>query len=423
MRNGMRTDGAVEKVTEKEMKWAAGKKKRMFCVVAGVLLGVAGFAWQHGGASICTSLEREDYGGDPVIYDLSVEGLEHGPVPVQIEISPRMYTEEEAKEVFDRVRSQLSTEILGENPSLDTVSTDLELPWEMSGGIRISWHSSEPQILESDGSVLLDRDLQAPVPVTLSAELTDGVHRDTAEFSLMVLPKVQSDQEQLVERLVRQVEQEAGQQPEAERIALPVEFAGRSLRFRKEVGNEYLLFPILGIVLAMFFHWQAKNAQIETRRKREKQLQYDYADLVYQLMVFTGAGLTISRAWKQIVDNYEKRLESGTTGPRAVYEEMEDALGEMENGRPESQAVSRFGDRCQLNEYRRLSAILGQNQHTGMKNLQELLAQEMDTAWEQQKQTARRLGEEAGTKLLVPLFLMLLVVMVLVMVPAMLAMA
>ena len=54
--------------------------------------------------------------------------------------------------------------------------------------------------------------------------------------------------------------------------------------------------------------------------------------------------------------------------------------------------------------------------------LQELLAQEMDTAWEQQKQAARRLGEEAGTKLLLPLFLMLLVVMVLVMVPALMVM-
>ena len=57
-----------------------------------------------------------------------------------------------------------------------------------------------------------------------------------------------------------------------------------------------------------------------------------------------------------------------------------------------------------------------------MKNLQELLAQEMDTAWEQQKQAAKRLGEEAGTKLLLPLFLMLLVVMVLVIVPALMVM-
>ena len=112
-------------------------------------------------------------------------------------------------------------------------------------------------------------------------------------------------------------------------------------------------------------------------------------------MVFTGAGLTVSRAWKQIVNNYEKRLEHENSQQRAVYEEMEIALGEMENGLPESQAVSRFGERCQHNEYRRLSSILGQSRQTGMKNLQELLAQEMDTAWEQQKQAAKRLGEEA----------------------------
>lgn len=134
-----------------------------------------------------------------------------------------------------------------------------------------------------------------------------------------------------------------------------------------------MLFPVLGVILAVFFHWQARNTEIEARKKREKQLQYDYADLVYQLMVFTGAGLTVSRAWKQIVNNYEKRLEHENSQQRAVYEEMEIALGEMENGLPESQAVSRFGERCQHNEYRRLSSILGQSRQTGMKNLQELL--------------------------------------------------
>ena len=106
------------------------------------------------------------------------------------------------------------------------------------------------------------------------------------------------------------------------------------LRFRKETGTEYLLFPVLGVILAVFFHWQARNTEIEARKKREKQLQYDYADLVYQLMVFTGAGLTVSRAWKQIVNNYEKRLEHENSQQRAVYEEMEIALGEMENGVP-----------------------------------------------------------------------------------------
>jgi len=422
MRVDMRTEGAAGKATEKVVKGVAEKKKQVLCVAVGILLGVGGFAWQHGGASICTSLEREDYGGDPVVYDLSVEGLEQGTVPVQIQVPPRRYTEQEAAEVFAKVKAGILEEILGENPSLQEVRHDLILPTEKPGGIRIAWRSSEPEVLDEDGTILVGWESDSGTQVTLQAEITDGFYRDEMEVAVIVYPPERREAEQLASQLAQQVEQAAAKQPGAVQVALPREFEGRTLRFRKETGTEYLLFPVLGVVLAMFFHWQAKNTEMEARKKREKQLQYDYADLVYQLMVFTGAGLTVSRAWKQIVGNYEKRLGNRTSQPRAVYEEMEIALGEMENGRPESQAVSRFGERCQLNEYRRLSSILGQNRHTGMKNLQELLAQEMDTAWEQQKQAAKRLGEEAGTKLLLPLFLMLLVVMVLVMVPAMMVM-
>ena len=422
MRVDMRTEGAAGKATEKVVKGVAEKKKQVLCVAVGILLGVGGFAWQHGGASLCTSLEREDYGGDPVVYDLSVEGLEQGTVPVQIQVPPRRYTEQEAAEIFAKVKAGILEEILGENPSLQEVRHDLILPTEKPGGIRIAWRSSEPEVLDEDGTILAGWESDSGTQVTLQAEITDGFYRDEMEVSAIVYPPEKSEAEQLASQLAKQVEQEAAKQPGAVQVALPREFEGRTLRFRKETGTEYLPFPVLGVVLAMFFHWQTKNTEMEARKKREKQLQYDYADLVYQLMVFTGAGLTVSRAWKQIVGNYEKRLGNRTSQPRAVYEEMEIALGEMENGRPESQAVSRFGERCHLNEYRRLSSILGQNRHTGMKNLQELLAQEMDTAWEQQKQAAKRLGEEAGTKLLLPLFLMLLVVMVLVMVPAMMVM-
>ena len=42
----------------------------------------------------------------------------------------------------------------------------------------------------------------------------------------------------------------------------------------------------------------------------------------------------------------------------------------------------------------------------------------MEEAFEQRKDIAKRLGEEASTKLLIPLFLMLGVVMVMVVAPA-----
>ena len=91
----------------------------------------------------------------------------------------------------------------------------------------------------------------------------------------------------------------------------------------------------------------------------------------------------------------------------------------MQCGIPEGQAIEEFGKRCQLQSYLKLSSLLEQNRRTGTKNLTKLLEQEMNGAWEQQKSMARRLGEEAGTKLLLPLMLMLVVVMVIIMVPAM----
>ena len=47
-----------------------------------------------------------------------------------------------------------------------------------------------------------------------------------------------------------------------------------------------------------------------------------------------------------------------------------------------------------------------------------MLRLEAVQAFEERKATAKRLGEEAGTKLLLPMFLMLAIVLVIVIVPA-----
>lgn len=52
----------------------------------------------------------------------------------------------------------------------------------------------------------------------------------------------------------------------------------------------------------------------------------------------------------------------------------------------------------------------------------ELLKLESIQAFEERKARAKRLGEEAGTKLLLPMFLMLVVVLIIVIVPAFLTM-
>ena len=65
-----------------------------------------------------------------------------------------------------------------------------------------------------------------------------------------------------------------------------------------------------------------------------------------------------------------------------------------------------------------MSTLLGVQLKQGNDQLLQILEKEADSALEEQKNRARKAGEEAGTKLLFPMMLMLLVVMFLILVPA-----
>ena len=63
-------------------------------------------------------------------------------------------------------------------------------------------------------------------------------------------------------------------------------------------------------------------------------------------------------------------------------------------------------------------ALLSQNVKKGTTDILKLLEQESQSAFEQHKNLAKKKGEEAGTKLLFPMILMLMTVMAMLMFPA-----
>ena len=68
--------------------------------------------------------------------------------------------------------------------------------------------------------------------------------------------------------------------------------------------------------------------------------------------------------------------------------------------------------------YRTLSALLVQHLQKGSQGIELMLEEEAEKAQEMRKQQARILGEQASTKLLFPMVLMLLIVFVILLVPA-----
>ena len=168
--------------------------------------------------------------------------------------------------------------------------------------------------------------------------------------------------------------------------------------------------------LAAIAIYVTKGTEIEKQRKeREVQLAMDYCELINKLTLYMNAGMTLRNIFFKLMTEYEKH--SGIR-KQYLYEEISMTCHEMQTGVSETDAYENFGKRCGLRQYVRLTALLNQNMKKGSNNLLVSLQQESRDAFETRKNMARRLGEEAGTKVLGPMMLMLGVVLVMIMIPA-----
>ena len=337
---------------------------------------------------------------------------------VTVKISPRVYTKEEADDVFYEAMEQLGEQILGENESLDAVTENLVLPsYLRENGVQVRWHSSEPELLSSSGTI--EGEVLKRQEVLLQAELRTGDFQADFEIPVTLLPKSRSQEEQLLRTFSEELVRLDEQQKNEAYLKLPVEYQGKTLSYRPAEKQNYGVIPFLGILLSALFVLREDSERKEREKKREQLLLLDYAEMVSKLQVLVGAGMTVRNAWGRMVHDYEN---TDFRKERPVYEEMRQTYYQMENGTSEGAAYREFGRRCRLQPYLKLSSILEQNRKTGTKNLRELLRTEVEDAFEMRKNLARRMGEEAGTKLLLPLFLLLLIVMIFIMVPAMMTM-
>ena len=90
----------------------------------------------------------------------------------------------------------------------------------------------------------------------------------------------------------------------------------------------------------------------------------------------------------------------------------------MQDGVGEAEAYTSFASAISLTRYRNLTGLLLQTLQTGGSDIKEQLNEQLRGAFAEQKRTARIRGEKAGTKMLMPMFLMLLIVLVVILVPA-----
>lgn len=154
------------------------------------------------------------------------------------------------------------------------------------------------------------------------------------------------------------------------------------------------------------------KARVEERRRK---IQMEFPEFVNKLTLLVNAGMTISRAWEKIINENKKE--------HILYEEMRYALMEIQAGKPEAIAYEEFARRCRVKEVTKFVSVIVMNLKRGGAEVTPVLKAQGDECWEMRKNAARQLGEEASTKILLPMMLMFLGIVLIVATPAVLSMS
>ena len=396
---------------------------------AGNLLALAASIAAQAGKSAesVDALLRNGYGKGPreVLMEVAVEGSEFDET-LSVTVEARAYTQKEAYDWIDRAIDALPEAILAENADMDHVEEDLKLITALADNpCRIKWESGDYQLMDASGHITADELPEEGVLCLLTAQVSCQEYSKEIQMYVRILPGEISDLERLRQDLAKAL---AGAQEESrtqERFHLPEEIDGQAVIWTEHKEDTGVIIMALAGLLAVGI-FMAMDRDLHKKAEAYKErMAREYPELVSKLVLFLGAGMTIRGAFHRLAAGQEIRSLPGggknTAGERIVYTEIARACYEMDSGISESQAYLNLGKRCQDQHYVRLSMLLVQNLTKGTAGLSELLEREAGEAFAERKRSARKYGEEAGTKLLFPMMILLLIVMIVIMVPAFLS--
>ncbi len=354
-------------------------------------------------------------------YDLELVATDEAGAELgeyELEVRTRQFEKRELEVMFDEALGELEGAILGDNESPDEVRTDLDLVERIDGyPFDIRWKVDNYEVMHFDGKLKEENIPEGGTPVTLTATFSYGEERWQYVFNVNVLPKILSPAERTfkeVEKLLKSADEESLSREE---IRLPGRYGAGEVTWTEKRDDNSILILLLALIGGAASFVLKDRELKESIRKREDELISDYPKLVSKLVLYMGAGMTVRNIFAKEARIYVKELERGGK-KRYLGEEILHAYRELMTGESEAEVYERFGQRCSIRQYTRLTTLLVQNLRKGNSELLTLLQEEAKKAFEERMDRVRKTGEEAGTKLLMPMVIMLIIVMLIIIIPA-----
>ena len=368
------------------------------------------------GSQKIAALERPDPGKRREEQEVELQVEQGEWKKTRIEVSPRKPTGEEAEAALDLAETEIRKEYLGKNSSADRVYRRLELKNVYQKVVKAGWSFSPSGLVDETGNIRQEA-IRDPVNVKIRGLLRCGDHDREIRLNITIVPLPFSASDAL-EFYLTQGLKEADREGETDQqMALPESVAGKVLHYRRERKNDGPTVCLMGLGALLLTVFMEHRRKKQEHNRFQASLNQDYPMVLSQLGLFVGAGFSVPAAFAEVGRMYTARL--GRGHPKGEgYEAVLTLSRKLKDGCSEQEGYLWLGEKLGNRNFRKLSLLLLANMKKGDSELRRQLEQEENAAFDERKIRARVAGEEASTKLLLPMMGLLGVVLLVLLVPA-----
>lgn len=333
-------------------------------------------------------ITRNDRGEDAKEESLEIKTKE-GKETYQLEVRPRGYKKSEITQVLKRGKKYLEKYLKGNNKSLNEVKENLNMPEQIPGeNIQLQWESDDLTIINTEGKVFLD-DVKSPVIVWITARMKCQGQEEIFKTPVCVVPRKGKKKVTQADKLMAMIRKMEGE------------------------NQKFPTIIFLGIFIIVYL-WYRENERYKKQAIVVKaEARREYPIIISKLVLYLEIGMSAPNVFEEIYKEYKK---SGRS--MFVYEVIGKCCRQISFGVSQAEVFQELGDQLDLASYRKLSSMLAQSITRGSDDLFIRLKAEEEDAFFERKEYAKQQGEEASTKLLAPMILMLVIILTLLMFPA-----
>ncbi len=396
------------------------KKKRFLLLAAAVLFLIAGLYLDLSqGKGLTSVVERAAAGEDAQTYEFVLDAedvLED--YEYSLSVDAVLMDEDTIAAYLEAAEQEIEETFYADGESADAVTQDVCMKESYADGmVSAEWYLDDYETVSADGAILSENLDEDGTIVTATVQLSCGETKQLYQFAFVVYPAERSQAEQLLYDIRQNLLNQQSQTGVAY-LTLPDEVDGITLVWSEKKEHYFLKILFFELILLIGLPFVIREREKETRKNKELQMQMDYPVIVSKFLILYSSGMSISQIWNRLAGAYLDKKEKGYTEIRYAYEELVTANRQILDGESESAAWISFGERTGLRCYHRFARLLAENRRKGAQGWSSRLEREAEDAFAERRNLARKLGEEAGTKLLLPMILMFGIVMAIVIMPA-----